>query len=61
MKGYFVNFIKTGNPNGPDLPDWKPNTGNPNETVYFLKIGDKIELLKEQDREQMEFFDDFYK
>lgn len=22
MQGYFANFIKTGNPNGPDLPKW---------------------------------------
>ena len=22
MQGYFVNFIKTGNPNGPGLPEW---------------------------------------
>ena len=22
MQGYFVNFIKTGNPNGPGLPAW---------------------------------------
>jgi para-nitrobenzyl esterase len=22
MQGYFVNFIKTGNPNGPALPSW---------------------------------------
>jgi para-nitrobenzyl esterase len=22
MQGYFVNFIKTGNPNGPGLPNW---------------------------------------
>ena len=22
VQGYFVNFIKTGNPNGPGLPDW---------------------------------------
>lgn len=22
MQAYFVNFIKTGNPNGPGLPEW---------------------------------------
>jgi para-nitrobenzyl esterase len=22
LQGYFVNFIKTGDPNGPDLPEW---------------------------------------
>ncbi|WP_343612926.1 carboxylesterase family protein [Novosphingobium sp.] len=24
LQGYFVNFIKSGNPNGPGLPAWKP-------------------------------------
>jgi len=24
IQGYFVNFIKTGNPNGAGLPEWKP-------------------------------------
>ncbi|NJK87258.1 MAG: carboxylesterase family protein, partial [Bacteroidales bacterium] len=24
MHEYFANFIKTGNPNGPDLPEWSP-------------------------------------
>jgi para-nitrobenzyl esterase len=22
MRGYWINFAKTGNPNGPDLPRW---------------------------------------
>ena len=22
MRGYWINFAKTGNPNGPDLPHW---------------------------------------
>ncbi|MDC6406280.1 MULTISPECIES: carboxylesterase/lipase family protein [Maribacter] len=31
MSGYWVNFAKTGNPNGENLPNWEPydlNTGN---------------------------------
>jgi para-nitrobenzyl esterase len=26
MEGYFANFIKTGNPNGDDLPHWPAAT-----------------------------------
>jgi para-nitrobenzyl esterase len=36
MRAYFANFIKTGNPNGPDLPKWPAaNAGGP---VEFLRI-----------------------
>ena len=28
MVAYYTNFIKTGDPNGTDLPEWKENTGN---------------------------------
>jgi len=24
---YFINFIRTGNPNGEELPEWPANTG----------------------------------
>lgn len=39
MTGYWVNFIKTGNPNGADLPDWPAvSTTGP----VALEIGDTI-------------------
>lgn len=34
MVAYWTNFAKTGDPNGEDLPTWKPCTaGNPNVQV----------------------------
>jgi para-nitrobenzyl esterase len=36
MEQYFANFIKTGNPNGGELPKW-PNA-NSGDSVQFLRI-----------------------
>lgn len=38
MSTYWINFIRSGNPNGPNLPEWKPyNTGT------ILEIGNIIQ------------------
>jgi len=34
MENYFANFIKTGNPNGPGLPEWSANKGD-SVSVYM--------------------------
>ncbi len=35
MQRYFVNFIRTGDPNGEGLPEWKPNTGADGSLLYL--------------------------
>lgn len=50
MQNYFANFVKTGNPNGQGLQEWKPvvNSGN----VPFMYIGVKTHLETEKHRER---------
>ncbi len=41
MSSYWINFIRSGNPNGPNLPDWKTyNTG------FSIELGDSIQEKK---------------
>lgn len=39
MMQYWVNFAATGNPNSPDLPEWKPYDSNADE---LMELGDRI-------------------
>ncbi len=51
MESYFANFIKTGNPNGGNLPRWpavKPETPDP--TVMLIKPDSKITKVKNDNR-----------
>ncbi len=38
LQGYFVNFIKTGNPNGRDLPKWPANSNSTRKPVEVMHI-----------------------
>lgn len=50
MQGYFANFIKTGNPNGPGLPDWSAaKSGN---NVQVLHIDVNTQAKPDQTRER---------
>jgi len=42
LRRYWINFARTGNPNGQDVPDWKPFT---RATPYTMELGEKPELL----------------
>lgn len=44
MKGYFVNYIKTGDPNGEDLPLWTENAGS----TDVMEFGDYIGMASER-------------
>src|SRR4051794_28547119 len=50
MQAYFVNFIKTGNPNGPALPNWPPYRADDN--YQRMRIDMKSQAEPERDRDR---------
>ncbi len=40
---YMINFIRTGNPNGPELPEWQAADG----TDMVLELGDTVTMVKD--------------
>ena len=52
MRGFWVNFASTGNPNGAGLPSWPEYTGCENE---FLNIGKSISSIPTPDLERFRF------
>ncbi|MFQ3459001.1 carboxylesterase family protein [Bradyrhizobium sp. UFLA01-814] len=57
MSSYWVNFAKTGNPNGPGLPLW-PNFALANEQTMHL--GETIGAIPLPNKQQLDFFDTWY-
>ena len=58
MQQYWVNFIKTGNPNGKGLPYW-PSFDDTKPTTMQFSNG--ASLIMRPNREQIDFVDRFYK
>lgn len=57
MNGYWVNFIKTGDPNGGNLTNW-PAACADDETVQ--RVGDAFEQTPIADPSQVQIFQDWF-
>jgi para-nitrobenzyl esterase len=55
MKGYFANFIKTGDPNGESLPTW-PEAGT-DERAVVMRLNATPEAERARHRDRYLFFD----
>jgi para-nitrobenzyl esterase len=55
MQNYWVNFVKTGNPNGPGLPEWPAATADNGNATMQLDVDAKA--VKEQHRARYQFMD----
>ncbi len=57
MENFFANFIKTGNPNGANLPEWKKLSTT--EPIYFMRIDANSGSEIETQRARYLFLDKF--
>jgi para-nitrobenzyl esterase len=53
---YYVNFIRTGDPNGEGLPEWPRSEGN----HQVLELGDEVALRAEPFQELHRILDEMY-
>ncbi len=58
MEDYFANFIKTGNPNGKNLPEWSPSRYDHN--LNIMTIDTKSKAADEQHRERYLLLDSYF-
>ena len=59
MQGYFANFVKTGNPNGPGLPHWPVGTVASDGRVMRMRLDVESHAEAEQ-RARFLFLGQFY-
>lgn len=59
MQGYFANFIRTGNPNGPGLPAWPAGAVRSDGSAWRMRI-DVVSQAERESRAQLELLDRFY-
>ncbi len=57
MIGYWVNFAKTGDPNGPGLPTWP--VWNP-RTQLAMQLGEKVGAIPLPCARRLDFWDDLF-
>jgi len=50
MQGYFANFVKTGNPNGPGLPAWPAYDSRDGFQIMRLEVASRAEPEKARPR-----------
>jgi para-nitrobenzyl esterase len=50
MEGFFANFIKTGNPNGKGLPEWKPITSGNDSHQMIINVDTRLQPEAHRDR-----------
>ena len=50
MQAYFVNFIKTADPNGPGLPNWPAYSADANYQLMRIDVEFRAEVEPHRDR-----------
>ena len=58
MQGFFANFVKTGNPNGPGVPQWPAANNGP--LIQFMRLDLDSRAEPDKTRERYLFLDTVY-